>query len=91
MQQVIFYSGNIFFEAGVPKSQIPYAVVGTNAVNVLMTVVSVFVMDIAGRRKLLLLPMVIMCVDLILLTISLNLKVGIAHWSIYRVCVRVRV
>jgi hypothetical protein len=38
---VFFYSNGIFKGAGVPDEQIPYAVIGTNAVNVLMTIVSV--------------------------------------------------
>ncbi len=39
--QIFFYSSGIFKNAGVAEDQIPYAVIGTNAVNVFMTVVSV--------------------------------------------------
>jgi len=39
--QVFFYSQGIFDDANVPEEHIPYAIIGTNAVNVLMTVVAV--------------------------------------------------
>jgi len=39
--QVFFYSQGIFEDANVPAEHIPYAVIGTNAVNVLMTVIAV--------------------------------------------------
>ena len=39
--QIFFYSDGIFKNAGVSKEQRPLAVIGTNAVNVAMTVVSV--------------------------------------------------
>jgi len=39
--QVFFYSQGIFEEAKVPEEHIPLAIIGTNAVNVLMTVVAV--------------------------------------------------
>ena len=39
--QVFFFSRSIFINAYVDESHIPYAVIGTNAVNVLMTVIAV--------------------------------------------------
>ncbi len=39
--QVFFYSTGIFRNAGVPEATLQYAVVGTNAVNVLMTFIAV--------------------------------------------------
>ena len=39
--QVFFYSQGIFEEAKVPAEYIPFAIIGTNAVNVLMTLVAV--------------------------------------------------
>ena len=39
--QVFFYSQGIFEDAKVPEEHIPLAIIGTNAVNVLMTVVAV--------------------------------------------------
>jgi len=41
MFQVFFYSQGIFEDAKVPEEHIPFAIIGTNAVNVLMTVVAV--------------------------------------------------
>jgi len=66
---VFFYSKSIFESAKVRADHIPYAIIGTNAVNVFMTVIAVPLMDLAGRRPLLLIPMVVMIVDLILMTI----------------------
>jgi SP family facilitated glucose transporter-like MFS transporter 1 len=71
---IFFYSSGIYENAGVDKHNIQYAVVGTNAVNVLMTFIAVPVMDIAGRRKLLLGPMVVMNLTLVLITVAFNLQ-----------------
>jgi len=68
---VFFYSASIFQNAKLPESFIPYAVIGTNAVNVAMTVIAVPLMDMAGRRILLIVPMIVMIVDLIMMTICL--------------------
>ena len=38
---MFFYSQGIFKKAGVLPEQIPYAIIGTNAVNVLMTIITV--------------------------------------------------
>lgn len=75
--QVFFYSSGIYENAGVADSSIPYAVIGTNAVNVIMTVIAVPLIDRLGRRPLLLYPMIVMNVILVIITISLNLQVGI--------------
>ena len=39
--QVFFYSSGIYEKAGVEHHQIPYTVMGTNAVNVAMTIIAV--------------------------------------------------
>ena len=39
--QIFFYSKSIFVDAKIPEEYVPYAVVGTNAVNVAMTFVTV--------------------------------------------------
>ena len=39
--QIIFFSYSIFHEAGVPDDSIPFAVCGTNGVNVIMTMIAV--------------------------------------------------
>lgn len=66
---VFAFSNSIFESAQIESEHIPYAVVGTNAVNVLMTLIAVPLMDVAGRRPLLLIPMIVMIVDLIVMTI----------------------
>lgn len=71
---VFFYSQGIFENAKVQSRDIPFAIIGTNAVNVLMTVITVPLMDIAGRRLLLLIPMIAMIVDLIVMTVCLVLQ-----------------
>jgi SP family facilitated glucose transporter-like MFS transporter 1 len=57
---IFFYSSGIYLNAGVSQSSIQYAVVVTNAVNVIMTIIAVPVMDKAGRRPLLIYPMIVM-------------------------------
>ena len=39
--QIFFYSKSIFINAKIPEKYVPFAVIGTNAVNVLMTFVAV--------------------------------------------------
>lgn len=92
---VFFYSKSIFESAKVRHDHIPYAIIGTNAVNVFMTVIAVPLMDLAGRRPLLLIPMGVMIVDLILMTICRVLQAndpsiaGIAYVTIACVIVYV--
>ena len=39
--QIFFYSKSIFMDAKIPAAYVPYAVIGTNAVNVVMTFIAV--------------------------------------------------
>jgi len=39
--QIFFYSKSIFEDAKIPEDSIPFAVIGTNAVNVVMTFIAV--------------------------------------------------
>jgi len=71
---VMFYSALIFQDAGVEPDQIPYAVVGTGVVNVLTTVLAVFVIERAGRRPLILIPCLIITIIYFLLTACLTVK-----------------
>ena len=41
MFQIFFYSTGIYKNAGVQEDAIPYAVIGTNLVNVIMTIITV--------------------------------------------------
>ena len=54
--------------------QVPYAVVGTGVVNVLTTVLAVFVIERAGRRPLILIPCFIITIIYFLLTACLTVK-----------------
>jgi len=41
LRQIFFYSKSIFINAKIHQDYVPFAVIGTNAVNVLMTFVAV--------------------------------------------------
>jgi len=71
---VFFYSSLIFEDAGVAPSQVPYAVVGTGFINVLMTVLAIFVIEKAGRRLLILAPCFAITIIYLILTICLTIK-----------------
>ncbi|XP_023955169.2 solute carrier family 2, facilitated glucose transporter member 1 isoform X1 [Bicyclus anynana] len=51
---VIFFSTDIFSSAGLSESQSQYATLGMGAMNVVMTVVSLLLVEKAGRKTLLL-------------------------------------
>lgn len=71
---IFFYSTGIYERAGVQPDLIQYANVGTCAVNVLMTIIVVPLMDRAGRRILLLYPMAVMIAVLAVITVALKLQ-----------------
>ena len=79
---IFFYSFSIYTSAGVSASNIPFAIVGTNALNFLMTIVAVGLMDAAGRRVLLIYPIAFMVVDLILLTVMMAIHTSYT-WANY--------
>ncbi|ELT96391.1 hypothetical protein CAPTEDRAFT_219782 [Capitella teleta] len=79
---IFFYSSGIFKQAQIADQNIQYAVVGTNGINVLMTLIAVPLIDMTGRRPLLLLPMLVMIGDLVLITISLSLQAKFT-WLVY--------
>ncbi|XP_026203602.1 solute carrier family 2, facilitated glucose transporter member 1 isoform X2 [Anabas testudineus] len=68
---VFYYSTLIFKKAGV--AQPVYATIGTGVVNTAFTVVSLFVVERAGRRTLHMLGLLGMAVSAIVMTISLAL------------------
>ncbi|CAK1592117.1 unnamed protein product [Parnassius mnemosyne] len=51
---VIFFSTDIFMKANLNESQSQYATLGMGAMNVVMTVISLVLVEIAGRKTLLL-------------------------------------
>jgi hypothetical protein len=73
--QAIFFSTQIFLSAGLTTSQSEYATIGMGAMNVCMTVLSLILVERAGRKTLLLIGLIGMFICTILLTICLILKV----------------
>lgn len=57
---VFFYSSKMFAKAGIPDAYIPYANIGTGAINVAATIVSVSLIEKLGRRVLIIYPMGVM-------------------------------
>uniref|UniRef100_A0A5F8HD45 Solute carrier family 2, facilitated glucose transporter member 5 n=1 Tax=Monodelphis domestica TaxID=13616 RepID=A0A5F8HD45_MONDO len=71
---VYYYSDQIFKEAGVKENHIQYITAGTGAVNVVMTILAVFIVERLGRRLLILIGFSICCLACIVLTIALSLQ-----------------
>ncbi len=71
---VIFFSTDIFEKAGLDKSAALYATMGMGVINVLMTIVSLILVEKSGRRTLLLTGLAGMFATTIILTICLALK-----------------
>ncbi|XP_069474858.1 solute carrier family 2, facilitated glucose transporter member 2 [Ambystoma mexicanum] len=69
---IFYYSTSIFQEAGI--SQPVYATIGVGVVNTIFTVVSVFLVEKAGRRSLFLAGLGGMCVCAVIMTIGLALQ-----------------
>ncbi|CAH1368593.1 hypothetical protein MTP99_010059 [Tenebrio molitor] len=69
---VIFYSTDTFVKAGLEGNNPQYATIGIGVVNVLMTVVSVFLVEIAGRKTLLMVGFGGMAIITLLLSIALK-------------------
>lgn len=79
---VFYYSSAIFLSAGISPDMVQYANIGTGAVNVLMTGISVPLMEKSGRRPLLLVGMGIMVLSAVGLTAALNLQETVS-WVSY--------
>ncbi|XP_013926856.1 PREDICTED: solute carrier family 2, facilitated glucose transporter member 1 [Thamnophis sirtalis] len=77
---VFYYSTDIFERAGV--QQPVYATIGAGVVNTAFTVVSLFVVERAGRRTLHLIGLMGMALCAVLMTIALALLVSRKHGSI---------
>lgn len=73
---VIFYSTDIFKGAGLSVEAATYATLAIGTINVLMTVVSVILVEKAGRKTLLLVGFGGMVIDTFLLTIALQFSVS---------------
>lgn len=68
---VMFFSSKIFNMAGLKGDNPTYATLAMGGVNVLMTIVSLFLVEKAGRKTLLLVGFGGMAVDTLLLTIGM--------------------
>ncbi|XP_043851013.1 solute carrier family 2, facilitated glucose transporter member 5-like [Dromiciops gliroides] len=85
---VYYYADQIYRAAGVAENNVQYVTAGTGAVNVVMTVLAVFIVELLGRRMLLLIGFSVCCLACIVLTAALSLQntvVGMPFLSI--VCV----
>jgi SP family facilitated glucose transporter-like MFS transporter 1 len=71
---VFYYSTGIFLEANIPETMVQYANIGAGAVNMLMTGVSVPLMEKSGRRPLLLGGMGLMTFSTVGLTLAITLQ-----------------
>ncbi|XP_054710131.1 solute carrier family 2, facilitated glucose transporter member 1-like isoform X2 [Uloborus diversus] len=79
---VIFYSTDIFKNAGLSQQVAIYATLGMGTINVLMTIVSMVLVEKAGRRTLHLIGLAGMMVVILILTICMALTYK-APWLSY--------
>ncbi|PIK37216.1 putative solute carrier family 2, facilitated glucose transporter member 1 [Apostichopus japonicus] len=83
---VLYYSTSIFIEAGVDEDKSPYVTLSTGAIMVIMTVVSIPLMDRLGRKTLHMFGLGFMLFWAIFLTVFLSIAwSGAAYGSI--ICV----
>ncbi|XP_005404101.1 PREDICTED: solute carrier family 2, facilitated glucose transporter member 5 [Chinchilla lanigera] len=71
---IYYYADQIYLSAGVKADDVQYATVGTGAVNVFMTICTVFVVELLGRRLLLLLGFSSCLLACVVLTVALALQ-----------------
>lgn len=79
----MFYSTDIFNNAGLEGDRAVYATLGMGAVNVLMTLVSTAIVDRAGRRTLHLIGLAGMWICTVLLVVMMVLQKQGHHWASY--------
>ncbi|XP_008639376.1 PREDICTED: solute carrier family 2, facilitated glucose transporter member 5 isoform X2 [Corvus brachyrhynchos] len=78
---VFYYADRIFESAGVDSSSIQYVTVSIGAINVVMTLLAVFIVESLGRRILLLAGFVLCSASCAVLTLALNLQTTISWMS----------
>lgn len=76
---IIFFSTNVFISSGLTNSSAQFATLAMGAANVAMTVISIFFIERAGRKTLLLIGMVGMLVATSVLTACLLLKRNVLY------------
>lgn len=72
----MFFSTEIFKMSGLDNDQASLATMGMGAVNVLMTLISLVLVEKAGRKTLLLIGFAGMTVDTLLLTFAMVFAVS---------------
>lgn len=77
----MYYSTQVFTDAGLTQDEAVYATLGMGTINVIMTVVSVLLVERAGRRTLHLVGLGGMWVTSILIVIMLVLQSEGYHWA----------
>ncbi|NXL41180.1 GTR9 protein, partial [Podilymbus podiceps] len=77
-----FYTNTIFENAGIPESQIPYATVGTGAIEVVAGLIGCFTIEKLGRRPLIITGFCTMGICLAGITISQLLQAALP-WMRY--------
>ncbi|CAN8198766.1 unnamed protein product [Coccothraustes coccothraustes] len=78
---VFYYADRIFESAGVHSSSIQYVTVSIGAINVVMTLLAVFIVESLGRRILLLAGFVLCSASCAILTLALNLQATVSWMS----------
>lgn len=71
---LIFYLSKMFAKTGIPSQYIPYANIGIGFINVISTIVALFLIEKVGRRVLIIYPMFIMVVLFAALTIFVKIN-----------------
>ncbi|XP_050429863.1 solute carrier family 2, facilitated glucose transporter member 1-like isoform X1 [Adelges cooleyi] len=87
---VMFFSTKIFEMAEMTPDGAKYATLGMGSLNVIMTLTSLFLVELSGRKTLLLIGFSAMFVDTVLLTIAL-MFVKTAVWVSYMAIIFVMV
>ncbi|NXY16715.1 GTR5 protein, partial [Atrichornis clamosus] len=78
---VFYYADRIFESAGVDSSSIQFVTVSIGAINVVMTLLAVFIVESLGRRILLLAGFALCCASCAVLTLALNLQATVSWMS----------
>ncbi|NXY53454.1 GTR5 protein, partial [Callaeas wilsoni] len=78
---VFYYADRIFESAGVEENSVQYVTVSTGAINVIMTLLAVFIVESLGRRILLLAGFVLCSASCALLTLALSLQSTVSWMS----------
>ncbi|PAA68341.1 hypothetical protein BOX15_Mlig005404g1 [Macrostomum lignano] len=84
---IFAYSHSVFYNAGVDPETIQYAIIGTGVINVVVTFISLALIEKVGRRKLLLIPNWILVGSLLVLTACINQQSNFAWLNYLTICI----